>query len=109
ANNAVAGAVTYDEPSRVATFTPTQQFALGQTYTATVKSGTAGVTDLAGNRLTADQAWSFSTAPQCPCTLFNATTDAPASPTANRDQPVELGVRFKALEDGYITGLKFYK
>ena len=71
--------------------------AYGKTYTATVKSGNAGVTDLAGNRLAADETWTFSTPPQCPCTIFD-----PDRPSARRrrppihDQPLEVGVKFRA-------------
>ena len=62
--------MTYDADARRATLTPSAPLALGKTYTATVKSGTAGVTDPSGNRLAADRTWTFSTAPQCPCTVF---------------------------------------
>jgi hypothetical protein len=41
----------------------------GATYTATVKSGANGVKDLAGNPLTADKTWSFSTAASAPNNL----------------------------------------
>ncbi len=109
ANNPVTGPVTFDEATRTATLTPTEPLKLGETYTATVKSGTAGVTDVAGNRLAADVSWSFSTAAACPCSIFDSATEKPAALDAVRDQPIELGVRFRAAEDGYITGLKFYK
>ena len=33
----------------------------------------------------------------------------PAAPTRVHDQPVELGMKFRAAEDGYITSLRFYK
>ena len=55
----VAGAVTYDAPSRVATFTPTSSLALSTLYTATI---TTGAQDLFGNSLASDFVWSFTTA-----------------------------------------------
>jgi Ice-binding-like/Bacterial Ig-like domain len=55
----VAGTVTYDAPSRVATFTPTSSLALSTTYTATI---TTGVQDLFGNSLASDKIWTFTTA-----------------------------------------------
>src|SRR5580692_12890177 len=55
----VAGQVSYDAPSYVATFTPTSNLALNTTYTATI---TTGAQDLAGNPLVADYVWSFTTA-----------------------------------------------
>ncbi len=44
----------------------------------------------------------------CPCTIFQP-TDVPAVPLANDNHSIELGVKFRANEDGYITGLRFYK
>jgi len=111
AGNPVTGPVTYDEATRKATLTPTSPLPFGQTYTATVKSGNAGVTDLAGNQLAADQTWTFTTPALCPCTIFdpNDATQRPSSPSAVHDKPVEVGVRFRSAEDGYITALRFYK
>ena len=43
----------------------------------------------------------------CPCTVF-APTDAPLG-DALQDQPVEVGMKFRSDEDGYITALRFYK
>lgn len=56
AGAAVAGTVTYDDPTRTATFQPTNPLALGTTYTATV----SGAKDLAGNQM-ATVTWSFAT------------------------------------------------
>jgi hypothetical protein len=60
---AVAGAVTYDVASHVATFTPTDTLALNIVYTATI---TTGAQDLNGNPLAADYMWSFTTS-AVPC------------------------------------------
>lgn len=59
----VPGNVSYDTASRVATFVPTSTtgFASSATVVATVASGAAGVKDLAGNALTADLVWTFTT------------------------------------------------
>jgi hypothetical protein len=64
----VPGIVSYDAPSRVASFVPTDSagFAPSQTFVVTVKSGSAGVKDLAGNALAVDRVWSFTTGTQ-PC------------------------------------------
>jgi hypothetical protein len=43
----------------------------------------------------------------CPCSLFG--NMLPATPDAGDSTPVELGVRFTPAEDGYITGVRFYK
>ena len=60
---AVAGTVSYDAPTQVASFVPTAAagFAASRAFIATVKSGATGVKDLAGNPLEADRTWGFST------------------------------------------------
>ena len=63
---AVAGAVTYDAASRVASFMPTAAagFAPSRNLVVTVVSGPTGVQDLAGNSLAADRVSSFTTGTQ---------------------------------------------
>jgi Big-like domain-containing protein/fibronectin type III domain protein len=56
----VAGTVTYNAATRVATFTPTSPLAANTNYTATI---TTGVKDLAGNPLALTQSFTFTTAP----------------------------------------------
>jgi len=48
---------------RIATFTPSTLLVNGVLYTATIKSGVAGVTDLAGNTMLADYSWTFTAGP----------------------------------------------
>jgi regulation of enolase protein 1 (concanavalin A-like superfamily) len=60
-NNAVPGSVTYSSGSRTATFTPSEALGFSKTYTATVRGGSTGVKDLAGNALATDKVWSFTT------------------------------------------------
>jgi hypothetical protein len=52
----VAGKVTYDAATDVATFTPAGPLTNGSTYTATI---TTGAKDLEGNALGVDFSWSF--------------------------------------------------
>jgi len=56
---AVAGAVTYNAPNYVATFTPSASLALNTLYTATI---TTGAQDLLGNPLASNVVWNFTTA-----------------------------------------------
>jgi hypothetical protein len=56
--NPVSGTVAYNSGTRVATFTPTTPFTTGQNVTATV---TTGVQDLAGNAMSSNYAFSFTT------------------------------------------------
>ena len=43
----------------------------------------------------------------CPCSLFGA--QVPSTPTTADTSSVELGVKFKADADGFISGIRFYK
>ncbi|WP_258804063.1 Ig-like domain-containing protein [Pseudarthrobacter sp. NS4] len=58
----LSAAVTYDSTAKVATLNPGADLAAGTTYTATIKGGTNGVKDAAGNPLGTDKTWSFTTA-----------------------------------------------
>lgn len=62
----VAGNVSYDAPSRVASFVPSAAggFVASQAFVVTVASGPAGVKDLAGNALAVDRTWTFGTGAQ---------------------------------------------
>jgi len=60
-NQPVPGAISYDEATRTATFTPSAPLAAGATYSATIVSGPDGVQDLAGNPLAQDMSWNFTT------------------------------------------------
>ena len=55
------GTVVYSSGSFVATFTPLAGLAPSMKYSATVKGGSAGVSDLAGNSMALDKVWSFTT------------------------------------------------
>lgn len=60
----VAGTVTYDAPSFVATFTPTNLLVVSTKYTAII---TTGALDLFGVPLATDKVWTFTTAANaCP-------------------------------------------
>jgi acid phosphatase type 7 len=57
----VPAQVNYDGPNGVATLTPAATLDPGASYSATLKGGPDGVMDLAGNTLSADVVWGFST------------------------------------------------
>ena len=69
----VTGAVTYDASSRIASFVPTNAagFSPSKPFAVTVKSGSAGVKDLAGNPLTTDRTWGFTTGTQACAAAVN--------------------------------------
>jgi hypothetical protein len=109
-NTIVASTVSYNGTTNVVTLTPTAALAASTTYTATVAGGAGGVKDVAGNALASSFVWSFTTGtgPACPCTIWNASA-TPAVLAANDSGAVELGVRFRADQNGTITGVRFYK
>ncbi len=102
----VSATVAYNASTRVATLTPIAPLAWGTTYTATIKSGSGGVKDLAGNSVASDYTWTFTTR-TCPCSIF--TTQAPAQSSASDSNGIEVGVRFQSNVAGYVTGIRFYK
>jgi hypothetical protein len=102
-------AATVSASGAAATLTPTSALLGTTSFTALVKGGAGGVKDAAGNALTADFSWSFTTAatPTCPCSIWTAATTP--GPVANDSGAVELGVKFRADTNGFLTGLRFYK
>jgi Ice-binding-like/Bacterial Ig-like domain len=58
----VAGQVSYNASSSVATFTPTASLAVSTTFTATITTGAA---DTFGNTLAANFVWTFTTSAAC--------------------------------------------
>ncbi len=111
-NALVAASVSYDGPSRTATLTPSSFLAPSSTYTATVRGGASAphVLDVAGNALGASVVWSFTTAlaPAPSYTVFEPTA-APAGALGNDQSPIEVGMRFRADVDGFVTALRYYK
>ena len=79
-NTTVPATVSYNASYQAATLTPTNPLVPGPTtYTATLKGGTGGVTDLAGNPMAADLVWSFTTIPKTPI----VTTVSPVNTATN--------------------------
>jgi hypothetical protein len=60
-NALITATVTYNAGTNTATLTPSAALAISTVYTATIKSGAAGVKDVAGNALASDYSWSFTT------------------------------------------------
>ncbi|HKH37280.1 MAG TPA: Ig-like domain-containing protein, partial [Rubrobacter sp.] len=85
--DAVSGTVAYDSTSKKATLTPSANLDYSTTYTATVKGGAKGVKDAAGNPLSADQVWTFTTvAPPADTTPPNTTiVSGPSGTVKSRD------------------------
>jgi large repetitive protein len=108
ADAVIAATVNYDTGTQVATLTPNAALAPNTQYTAKLKGGTGGVSDIAGNPLAADFTWSFTTADDsCPCSIWDNTSNVGAQ--AADSESYELGVKFRSSQDGFITALRFYK
>jgi len=96
-NNTVPGTLSYDSPSRTATFTPTSALADSSAYTATVSDAA----DPSGNHLASPLSWNFSTVDTTAPTI---TTHSPASNAV--DVPIATAITFtfsEAVQAGSIT------
>ena len=65
-NNPVAGSVTYNAATQMATFTPTVALNLSTTYKANVQGGPTGVLSSSGNPMSSSYSWTFTTEPAPP-------------------------------------------
>ncbi len=61
AGKLVSAAVTYNSETRSATLDPSVVLPYSTTFTATLKGGTGGISDLASNNLAANYTWAFTT------------------------------------------------
>ena len=59
AGTSIPGTVSLSQGDTVATFAPSSSLAFSTSYTATIKGGSTGVKDLAGNARTSDKVWPF--------------------------------------------------
>ena len=103
----IPSTVSYDGPSSTATLQPNAPLIAGAVYHATLKGGPGGIRDLSDNPLAADHTWTFATATQG----YSIWSDSavPAQITVADPAAVELGLKFTAASNGFITGIRFYK
>lgn len=114
-NTLVPASITYDAATRTAILDPATNLRLAANYTAIVRGGAADprVKDPAGNALSENVVWTFTTSSTppdplgCPCTIWpnTALPDRQDIDTT----PVEVGVRFRSTAAGFVSGLRFYK
>lgn len=107
AGNDVAGSVSYDAPTRTATFTPSAPLAGFAQHTAVVTARSAE-----GTPLSDGGTWSFRTvrppSATCPCGLYDETTVPDLAAAADPDAVV-LGMRFVPRVAGTVSGMQFWK
>ena len=58
--------------------------------------------------MSSPSSWNFTTAWQCPCSIWQDGTPTGAADTTDTSA-ITLGVQFQAASSGYITGVRFYK
>ena len=107
----VPATVSYNATTRVATLVPTSPLAYGMTYTAVVLGQPGGVTDSQGKALGRDVVSTFTTAKISygPQQALWSTSAVPQSADSGDGSAVEVGLKFRANVDGYVTGVQFYK
>ncbi len=102
--NLVPASISYDSQTATVTLSPSASLQNNASYSVSM----SGATDLAGNTMAAST-WTFTTGGQhIDVSLWNS-ANLPAVSAANDSSPVELGVKFQSAQNGFITGLKFYK
>jgi hypothetical protein len=97
--NASNGTVSYDSNAQSVTFVPTAGYTGTASFTYSVSDNGGGIASAGVSMLVVDPTAS---------SLFDPAT-APSVVTVNDPNPVELGVKFQATTDGFITGIRFYK
>jgi hypothetical protein len=109
-NVVITATVVYNAGTKTATLTPSSPLANSTTYTAKVKGGTPGVKDAANNAMVSDYQWSFTTASSAPVTTFTIFPPAAVDPNLGNDgMSIEVGVKFRVTQSGFIRGIRFYK
>jgi len=110
--NSVPASVSYGSDSFTATLSPTYGLEFANRYTVMVTGGATGVKDTSGNSLSSGVLWYFTTQPappgSCPCSVFSLAS-SPAIVDSGDTGAVEVGVKFRSDENGFVTGIRFYK
>jgi hypothetical protein len=109
-NNAIPATVSYNSTSSTITLDPTSALNPASSYTVVLSGGSNGIKSNNGTPMSSDVSWQFTTAQplNCPCSIWTPSA-TPSIADSGDTAAVEVGVRFRSDESGYITGLRFYK
>lgn len=91
------------------TITPNSALSDLTTYTVKLVGGSSGIKDLAGNALASDYSWTFTTAAASAPTSNIFGSAVPSAPRNNDGVSIEVGVKFRSSQNGYVTGIRYYK
>jgi hypothetical protein len=107
----VPATVTWNAATLSILLQPASALAFSTTYTARIKGGSGGVTDVTGSPLAADFNWTFATQASAPSGSASiwAGGGTPAILNGYDGQELELGVKFRSSQAGYISAIRFYK
>jgi hypothetical protein len=112
-NNQVPVTVSYEPSALTVALVPATPLQPGQMYTARLVGGSTAprIEDTMGQPLPATVAFSFMTAlaGSGPATFTVFTNQIPEIPAIDDGVSIELGLKFRANEDGLVTGVRFYK
>ena len=99
----------YSYPTSV-TLTPNAHLASSTDYAVFVRGGVSGIKDAAGNALPADATRMFTTEPPGEPTYSLASRfDLSGEIDSGDAQRIEVGMKFQATNNGFISGIQFYK
>ncbi|MBX9789234.1 MAG: DUF4082 domain-containing protein [Pirellulales bacterium] len=108
--NLMPATVTYSAASRTATLTPLNALGSNASYTVVVRGRGPGVKDASGNAMPEEVVSLFTAVPPSAAPQSVWTSSAtPAIPDTADPGAVELGMKFNATANGYITGVRFFK
>jgi hypothetical protein len=107
-NGVVPATVSYNPATLTVVLTPNNPLALASSFTVRVNGGGGGVADVAGNVLAANFTSSFSTIPQIDYSIWTNGTE-PAVASAVDTNSLEVGLKFRSMVSGYISGVRFFK
>ncbi|WP_264353863.1 beta strand repeat-containing protein [Pseudarthrobacter sp. MM222] len=102
---AVAGAVSYDAATRVATLNPTADLAPATTYTATLTGGATAIRDNSNNAL-ATTSWSFTTAAPADTTVPTVTARSAVPNATGVSAAADVTATFSEAVTG-VSGTTF--